>query len=94
MTDTIALLSHASPTAIVAYRFGLAVTAQQFLAEARQVAERLPKGNHVLNVCADRYQFTVGLGNGVNPFTPAIGVANPDHIESICIDVLDFGIVE
>jgi acyl-coenzyme A synthetase/AMP-(fatty) acid ligase len=61
MTDTIALLSHASPTAVVAYRSGLAVTAQQFLDEARHVAERLPKGKHVLNVCVDRYQFAVGL---------------------------------
>jgi acyl-coenzyme A synthetase/AMP-(fatty) acid ligase len=61
MTDKIALLSHASPTAVVAYRSGLAVTVQQFLDEARQVAERLPKGRHVLNVCADRYQFAVGL---------------------------------
>ncbi|HTB89954.1 MAG TPA: AMP-binding protein [Steroidobacteraceae bacterium] len=61
MTDTIALLSHASPTAVVAYRSGQAVTVQQFLDEARQVAERLPKGRHVLNVCADRYQFAVGL---------------------------------
>jgi acyl-coenzyme A synthetase/AMP-(fatty) acid ligase len=61
MTATIALLSHTSPTAVVAYRSGLAVTVQQFLAEARQVAQRLPEGKHVLNVCADRYQFTVGL---------------------------------
>ncbi len=61
MTDRIALLSHRSPTAIVAYRSGLAVTVEQFLDEARQVAVRLPRGNHVLNVCADRYQFTVGL---------------------------------
>ena len=61
MTETIALLSHTSPTAIVAYRSGLAVTAQQFLDEARQVADRLPQGRHVLNVCADRYQFAVGL---------------------------------
>ena len=61
MSDTIALMSHASPTAVVAYRSGLAVTVQQFLDEARQVAERLPKGRHVLNVCADRYRFAVGL---------------------------------
>jgi acyl-coenzyme A synthetase/AMP-(fatty) acid ligase len=61
MTDTIALLSHSSPTAVVAYRSGLAVTVRQFLDEAQQVADRLPKGKHVLNVCADRYQFTVGL---------------------------------
>ena len=58
--DTIALLSHASPTAIVAYRSGLAVTARQFLDDAHQVARGL-SGRHVLNVCADRYRFTVGL---------------------------------
>ena len=62
MTDTIALLSHTSPTAIVAYRAGLAVTVQQFLDEAKQVAQRLARrADHVLNVCADRYQFAVGL---------------------------------
>jgi acyl-coenzyme A synthetase/AMP-(fatty) acid ligase len=59
--DTIALLAHVSPTAVVAYRSGLAVTARQFLLEAEHVAERLPHAGHVLNVCADRYQFTVGL---------------------------------
>ncbi len=59
--DTIALLSHASPTAIVAYRSGLAVTAQQFLDDANQAARGLSRSKHVLNVCADRYQFTVGL---------------------------------
>jgi acyl-coenzyme A synthetase/AMP-(fatty) acid ligase len=59
--DTIALLSHASPSAIVAYRSGLPVTVRQFLADAAEVALRLPNARHVLNVCADRYQFTVGL---------------------------------
>lgn len=59
--DSIALLSHASATAIVAYRSGLPISARQFLADARQVALRLPSAKHVLNVCADRYQFTVGL---------------------------------
>jgi acyl-coenzyme A synthetase/AMP-(fatty) acid ligase len=59
--ETIALLSHASPDAIVAYRVGTAVTARQFLADARHLAECLPDSQHVLNVCADRYHFTVGL---------------------------------
>ncbi len=59
--ETIALLSHASPAAIVAYRSGRAVTAEQFLSAAKQLARSLPEGKHVLNVCADRYQFTVGL---------------------------------
>lgn len=59
--DTIALLSHALPTAIVAHRSGLAVTARQFLDEANQVARGLPNCKHLLNICADRYHFTVGL---------------------------------
>jgi acyl-coenzyme A synthetase/AMP-(fatty) acid ligase len=59
--DPIALLSHTSPTAIVAYRSGLAVTAEAFLDDVNQVARGLPGSKHVLNVCTDRYQFTVGL---------------------------------
>jgi acyl-coenzyme A synthetase/AMP-(fatty) acid ligase len=59
--DTIALLSHSSHTDVVAYRGGTAVTALQFLADARRLALRLPDSRHVLNVCADRYRFTVGL---------------------------------
>ncbi|HEY2145933.1 MAG TPA: AMP-binding protein [Steroidobacteraceae bacterium] len=61
MKRTIALLSHSSPTAVVAYRSGVAVTAQQFLSDATHLAARLPASKHVLNVCADRYRFTVGL---------------------------------
>jgi acyl-coenzyme A synthetase/AMP-(fatty) acid ligase len=59
--DGIALLTHAAPTAVVAYRGGEPVTAQRFLSDARYLARHLPKSGHVLNVCADRYRFTVGL---------------------------------
>lgn len=59
--DTIALLSHGSPNAVIAYRAGAPVTAERFLSDARRLARSLPAGNHVLNVCADRYRFTVGL---------------------------------
>jgi acyl-coenzyme A synthetase/AMP-(fatty) acid ligase len=59
--STIALLAHDSPDAIAAYRSGRAVTVREFLRDAAQVARKLPISRHVLNVCADRYQFTVGL---------------------------------
>jgi acyl-coenzyme A synthetase/AMP-(fatty) acid ligase len=59
--DTIALLSHSTPTTVIAYRAGAPVTAQRFLSDAKHLARSLPAGNHVLNVCADRYHFTVGL---------------------------------
>jgi acyl-coenzyme A synthetase/AMP-(fatty) acid ligase len=59
--DGIALLTHAAPTAIVAYRGGEPISAERFLSDARYLAQHLPKSAHVLNVCADRYRFTVGL---------------------------------
>jgi acyl-coenzyme A synthetase/AMP-(fatty) acid ligase/3-hydroxymyristoyl/3-hydroxydecanoyl-(acyl carrier protein) dehydratase len=45
----------------VAFRHGRAIEARQFLADAAELAARLPAATHVLNVCADRYRFTVGL---------------------------------
>jgi acyl-coenzyme A synthetase/AMP-(fatty) acid ligase len=59
--DTIALLSHGTPSAVIAYRAGVPITAQRFLSDAKRLGESLPAGTHVLNVCADRYRFTVGL---------------------------------
>jgi acyl-coenzyme A synthetase/AMP-(fatty) acid ligase len=59
--ELIPLLSHASPAAIVAYRGGIGITAQRFISEVTQFAQTLPPGRHVLNVCVDRYRFTVGL---------------------------------
>jgi acyl-coenzyme A synthetase/AMP-(fatty) acid ligase len=56
-----ALLSHRSPTAVVAYRGGRPMTAAEFLAEANELAERLPESRHILNACIDRYRFAVGL---------------------------------
>jgi acyl-coenzyme A synthetase/AMP-(fatty) acid ligase/3-hydroxymyristoyl/3-hydroxydecanoyl-(acyl carrier protein) dehydratase len=46
---------------VVAFRRGRAIEARQFLADAAALAARLPAGRHVLNVCADRYRFSVGL---------------------------------
>ncbi|HMK86273.1 MAG TPA: AMP-binding protein [Steroidobacteraceae bacterium] len=59
--DVTPLLSHPSAGAIVAYRAGRAIAAGEFLADTAQLAERLPRAEHVLNACVDRYQFAVGL---------------------------------
>ena len=45
----------------MAYRSGSPVRVQQFLTEVARVAATLPAGGHVLNVCSDRYRFTVGF---------------------------------
>jgi acyl-coenzyme A synthetase/AMP-(fatty) acid ligase len=55
------LLVHDRPEAVLAYRAGVAVSCAQFLADVRTLARRLPAGQHVLNLCSDRYRFSVGL---------------------------------
>ena len=60
-SDTSPLLAHESPFAVAAHRRGEAIPAWRFLADAAQLADRLPPGKHVLNVCSDRYLFTVGF---------------------------------
>ena len=37
------------------------ILARHFLEDVARVASMLPAGNHVLNVCSDRYGFTVGF---------------------------------
>ena len=59
------LIAHSSADAVVAYRAGVALSAGQFLADVALVREALGDGAHVLNVCADRYRFTVGFAAGL-----------------------------
>src|ERR1700761_5142247 len=59
--STLPLVSHTDLDAVVAYRAGAPVTVRHFLAEVARVADALPPGGHVLNVCVDRYRFTVGF---------------------------------
>jgi len=59
------LLSHPSPDSIVAWRADGAVTRNQFLAEVGQLAALLPAGSHLLNMCSDRYRFSVGLAAAI-----------------------------
>src|SRR5215472_11547099 len=58
---TLPLISHTAPDAVVAWRSGKPVAARHFVADVARVAASLPAGGHVLNVCADRYRFTVGF---------------------------------
>lgn len=63
--QSLGLLSHASPDAIVAWRGGVPIDRRRFLAEARALAAALPPGRHYLNHCADRYRFAVTLAAGL-----------------------------
>ena len=57
----IPLLSHSSLEATIAYRPDGPVSVACFLDDVFRVAAVLPEGRHILNVCQDRYHFSVGL---------------------------------
>jgi acyl-coenzyme A synthetase/AMP-(fatty) acid ligase len=50
---------------VIAWRNGIALTQGEFLADVLQTAESLPRGDFVLNVCEDRYNFLVAFGAAV-----------------------------
>lgn len=58
---TLPLIAHCRPDAVVAWRGSTPVGARQFLGEVGHLAGQLPPGRHVLNLCGDRYRFTVAL---------------------------------
>lgn len=55
------LVIHASSASIIAWRGNHAIKRNQFLADVAQLAALLPASDHVLNVCSDRYHFSVGV---------------------------------
>jgi acyl-coenzyme A synthetase/AMP-(fatty) acid ligase len=59
------LVAHVAPDSIIAWRTDGAVTLRQFLAEVRQLAALFPAGSHLLNMCSDRYCFSVGLAAAI-----------------------------
>jgi hypothetical protein len=54
-----------APDSIIAWLPAGPVTRNQFLADVHQLAEGLPDGRHVLNICHNRYHFLVGLAAAI-----------------------------
>jgi acyl-coenzyme A synthetase/AMP-(fatty) acid ligase len=57
----LALLRHGTLDAPAIRRRGRTIAAGAFLGEIAALAERLPERPHVINLCRDRYRFTVGF---------------------------------
>ncbi|HUN49205.1 MAG TPA: AMP-binding protein [Stellaceae bacterium] len=60
--ETYPLIRHQRRDAIFAFRGTRPITVEEYLADVAALAERLPAHRNVLNLCADRYRFAVGLG--------------------------------
>lgn len=75
--DALPLVTHSAPDQVMAWRRGRPVTVAQFLADVARLATALPAGGHVLNACADRYRFTVGLAAAL--VTSKVCLLPPSH---------------
>ncbi len=79
------LLPDTPAGAVLAYRNARPVSRIEFLGDILAMAERLPDGDHVLNLCIDRYWFAVAFYAAISrgmtsllPNSPA-----PEHIASV-----------
>jgi len=82
------LISHRSSDSIAAWRDDKAVTADRFLSDVRQLASAFPEGEHVLNLCGDRYRFGVGLAAAV--VTGKISLLPSTHSPEVLRQVRQF----
>jgi acyl-coenzyme A synthetase/AMP-(fatty) acid ligase len=59
--DRLPLFAHADARSVAAWRRGEPISAGRMLADVGRAAQAMPEGGHVLNLCADRYAFSVAL---------------------------------
>jgi acyl-coenzyme A synthetase/AMP-(fatty) acid ligase len=80
------LLPRTDASAVVAHHEGRAVRAEEFLWQVSVLAQRLPEVGRIINVCADRYWFAVGLfaciQRGIVSLLP--NSAAPEHLAAVC----------
>ena len=61
MTTLIPFLGHRDENSPLAWRSGRIVSVAEFLADVQALAQHLPTRTHAINLCRDRYCFSVGL---------------------------------
>lgn len=59
------LVTHTSLDKTLAWHKGVAISVEKFLTDVEYLSAILPDSQHVLNVCRDRYHFTVGLAAAI-----------------------------
>ena len=75
--DAFALVTHTCADQVLAWRHGAPITVGQFLADVDRLAAAFPAGRHVLNACADRYRFAVGLAAALT--SGRVSLLPPSH---------------
>lgn len=59
------LTDHPAPDSVLAWQPDGPVSRDRFLADVNQLADLLPAGRHILNICQNRYHFLVGLAAAI-----------------------------
>jgi len=54
-------LTDRSSTEIIAHSRGEEISVAQFLTMVNDLADRLPDGDHIINLCTDRYEYLLGF---------------------------------
>lgn len=90
---SVPLLGHASLDDVFAWRPAGTVRVRDFLAEVAALTEQLPAGNNLLNICQDRYRFTVGFAAGLISGKTSLQPASQSaetlrQIQAACPDVV------
>jgi acyl-coenzyme A synthetase/AMP-(fatty) acid ligase len=75
--QTLPLITHTTFDATIAWQEGKAISVERFLADVDYLTTLLPAGKHILNLCRDRYHFTVGLAAAI--VSNKISVLPPTH---------------
>ena len=75
--NTLPLITHNSSDKTIAWRNGTAISVETFLADVDYLASLLLSGKHILNLCRDRYHFTVGLAAAI--ISNKVSVLPPTH---------------
>jgi len=86
--STLPLVSHTAPDSIIAWRSDGAVTLRQFLAEVSGLAARFPAAGSLLNMCSDRYRFSVGLAAAI--VTGKVSLLPSTHTPGVVRQIKDF----
>jgi acyl-coenzyme A synthetase/AMP-(fatty) acid ligase len=74
---TFPLIRHEGADTVFAYRDGHPISASRFLRDVFQVAALLPDRQHILNLCTDRYHFSVGFSAAL--LRQQISLLPPNH---------------
>lgn len=85
---TLPLVSHPTPESIIAWRSQGAVKVCDFLTEVYALAARFPAGGNLLNLCNDRYRFSVGVAAAI--VSGRVSLLPSTHTPGVLRQVTDF----